>query len=380
MDLDAAIAFKGALHQDSNKRGANRGVDVDRGAKQEVQNNQFYSKFKAESFVVDNNDADIREVEQLAPAFYLPLKQGAGETWKAVLEALHSLKECDVSVSDKYNAYGLQYYHNTFMLARTRLCKIEGKGDDKFLEIHRLEGDGFVFSDTFKKNLVEQIGDYVEDVEAVEPQPLENEKDDFLNYLDLSDDSIAADMIQHWLAALKPKGGVKYDNREIFETLSSLGWNCNDENNLKALAEYNDYIVGPIMEILRHPEMTHVPTAYFGSMCLDRFVQGNVVPKDMKSWASIYMLVEAMEKFCIPEEPDKVKNIGDLQVTRSREVLRLLNSILMKLAPEATGEQPKDLAAKVDTVLSGLENVLEEETIKTLKSLFAVEEEVEAAD
>jgi len=379
MDLEKAIAFKGAIHQDSNKRGAaQRGVD--HGAAQEVQNNELYSKFKAESFVVDNNDADIREVQQLAPAFYLPLKQGAGETWKAVLEALHSLKECDVSVSDKYNAYGLQYYHNTFMLARTRLCKIEGKGDGKFLEIHRLEGDGFVFSDTFKKNLVEQIGDYVVDVEAAEPQALENEKDEFLNYLDLSDNSIAADMIQHWLSTLKPKAGVKYDNRQIYETLSSLGWNCNDEKNLKALAEYNDHIVGPILEILRHPDMKHVPTAYFGAMCIDRFVQGDAIPKDMKSWSSILMLVESMEKFCIPENPERVKNIDELQVTRSGEVLRLFISILTKLAPEATGEQPEGLAAKVDTVLSGLKNVLEEESVKNLKNLFAAEEEVQAAD
>jgi len=379
MDLDKAIAFKGAINQDSNKRGAaHKGVE--RGVAQEVQNNQLYSKFKAESFVVDNNDEDIREVQQLAPAYYLPLKQEAGETWKAVLEALHSLKECDVSVSDKYNAFGLQYYHNTFMLARTRLCKLEGKGDGKFLEIHRLEGDGFVFSDTFKKNLVEKIGDYVQDVEAAEPQALENEKDDFLNYLDLSDDAIAADMIQHWLSTLKPKGGVKYDNRQVYETLSSLGWNCNDENNLKALADYNDHILGPILEILRHPDMKHVPTAYFGAMCIDRFVQGDAIPKDIKSWTSILMLVEAMEKFCVPEDAKRVKNIDELQVTRSGEVLKLFISILTKLAPQATGEQPEGLAAKVETVLSGLTNVLEEESINNLKNLFTAEEEILGRD
>jgi len=380
MDLEKAIAFKGAIHQDSNKRGAATRAVRDSGAEKEVENNQLYSKFKAESFVVDNNDADIREIQQHAASFYLPLKQGAGETWKAVLEALHSLNECDVSVSDKYNAFGLQYYHNTFMLARTRLCKIEGKGDDKFLEIHRLEGDGFVFSDTFKKNLVEKIDDYVVDVEAAVPQDLEHEKDEFLSFLDLTDETIAADMIQHWLLSLKPKGGVKYDNREIFETLSSLGWNSNDEKNLKALAEYNDHIVGPIMEILRHPDMQHVPTARFGAMCIDRFVQGDAIPKDIKNWASILMIVEAMEKFCVPEDPKRVKNIDELQVTRSGEVLKLCISILTKLAPEATGEQPAELAAKVDTVLSGLNNILEEESINNLRGLFAAEEEVQAAD
>jgi len=307
------------------------------------------------------------------------LKQGAGETWKAVLEALHSLEECDVNVADKYSAYGLQYHHDKFMLARTQICKIEGKGDDKFLEIHRLEGDGFVFSDNFKQNLVDQIGEYVQDVEAAEPQPLENEKDGFLNFLDLSDDAIAADMIQHWLSTLKPKGGVNYNPGEVFQTLSSLGWNCNDENNLKTLADYNDHIVGPIMEILRHPEMTHVPTGYFGAMCIDRFVQADAIPKDMKTWASVFMLVEAMEKYCIPEDPKRVKNIDEMQVTRSGEVLRLLISILTKLAPEATGEQPDALAGKVETVLSGLSEVLEEKSITNLRGLFQAEEEVQAA-
>merc|ERR1719204_489031 len=244
-----------------------------------------------------------------------------------------------------------------FMLARTQICKIEGKGDDKFLEIHRLEGDGFVFSDTFKKNLVDQIEEYVEDVKAAEPQPLENEKDGFLNFLDLSDDAIAADMIQHWLSTLKPKGGVDYDAREVFQTLSSLGWNCNDENNLKTLADYNDHIVGPVMEILRHPEMTHVPTAYFGAMCIDRFVQADAIPKDTK----------------------RVKNIDEMQVTRSGEVLRLLISILTKLVQGATGEQPEGFADKVDTVLSGLSQVLGEKSIANLRSLFEVEDEVQAA-
>jgi len=237
----------------------------------------------------------------------------------------------------------------------------------------------FVFSDTFKKNLVEKIGDYVEDVEAAEPQPLENEKDGYLNFLDLSDDAIATDMIQHWLSTLKPKGGVNYDQREVFQTLSSLGWNCNDENNLKTLADYNDHIVGPILEILRHPEMKHVPTGYFGAMCVDRFVQADAIPKDIKSWASIFMLVEAMEKYCLPEDPKRVKNIDEMQVTRSGEVLKLLISILTKLSPEATGEQPAGLAEKVEAVLGGLSQVLGEKSIANLRSLFEVEEEVQAA-
>jgi len=54
------------------------------------------------------------------------------------------------------------------MLARTRIVKLEGEDAEKsFLEIHKLEGDGFVFADQFKKNLVQKIGDKVEDVDPV---------------------------------------------------------------------------------------------------------------------------------------------------------------------------------------------------------------------
>jgi len=125
--------------------------------------------------------------------------------------------------------------------------------------------------------------------------------------------------------------------------------------------------------------MKHVPTGYFGAMCVDRFVQADAIPKDIKSWASIFMLVEAMEKYCLPEDPERVKNVDEMQVTRSGEVLKLLISILTKLSPEATGEQPAGLAEKVEAVLGGLSQVLGEKSIANLRSLFEVEEEVQAA-
>lgn len=343
--------------------------------------NQFFSKFKKGSFVVNNDPNNLAIQEQrIGGAFYLPVTKDINETWEKVLEALDSLKDCDVNVqeTDQFNAYGLQYYLDTFMLARTRLCKVEGE-EGNFLEIHRLQGDGFVFSDHFKKNLTEKIGDVVKDIESVKPVPSENAKDPILNFLDLSDDSIANDMIQHWLQSLKPKGGVKYDQNQIFETISKLGWNCNNEANFKVLAEYNDHIVGPVLEILRHPDMDYVPTAYFGSMCMNAFVQGNKVPEEVKTWASVYMLVEAMEKFCLTETPANAKGIADMQVTRSREVLRLLVSILTNFVPTVSGEQPNKMGEKVGTVLKSLENILEAETLDSLRKSLTVEEEVEAA-
>lgn len=385
MDLETAIAYEGANKQTDlvNKRGAAETEDAVGGT--DLQKNQFLSKFKKDSFVVQGDDSNLVEEERLGGALYLPVKKDVAPTWKAVLEALQSLENCDINVEEQenFNAYGLQYYHDTFMLARTKLCKLDGE-EGSFLEIHRLEGDGFVFSDEFKKNLIEKLesmGDFVQDVDTVEPIPSENAKDGILNFLDLSDDTIAADMIQHWLTTLKPKGGVKYDHRHIYETMSCLGWNCNDKDNFAVLAEYSDHIVGPILEILRHPETTFVPTAYFGAMCLDKFVSGNAIPVEVKTWNSVFMLVEIMEKFCVNEKPANVKGIADMQVTRSREVLRLLVSILEKFVPIVSGDQPAAMAGKVKEVLTGLENTLNKESLDSLRFVLegANEEEVEAA-
>jgi len=381
MNLDTAIDYVTANKQTDlvNERGADT-VPEDNTA--QLQKQEFFSKLKPKLIDVQKGDSDLVEEEKIGGAFYLPVKKDVAPTWTAVLEALQSLPDCDVNLEEQehFNAYGLQYFHDTFMLARTRLCKLEGE-EGNFLEIHRLEGDGFVFADHFKKNLTEKIGEFVEDVDSVAPVQSENVKNPSLNYLDLSDENIATDMIQHWLQTLKPKGGVKYDHMQIYETLSCLGWNVNDQANFQALTDYSDYIVAPILEILRHEDTTHVPTAYFGAMCINKFVQENAVPEEAKTWNSVFMLVEAMEKFCIQESREKAKNIAEMQVTRSREVLRLLISILEKFVPTVKGELNEQLPAKVESVLGALGETLQKETIDSLRStlLPEAEEEVQAA-
>jgi len=381
--LDTAIAFHSANKQTdlTNSRGAHAEAEESKGA--DLQKNKFFSKFqKKEASVGKIPDNALAEEEKIGGAFYLPVQKDLGETWEAVIDALQSMEDCDINLTEqeKFNAYGLQYFHDTFMLARTRLCKVEGEKGN-FLEIHRLEGDGFVFADQFKPSLVQKIGDCVKDVETVEPIPSENATDNFLNYLDLSDEIIAGDMIQHWLSTLKPKGGVKYDQRAIYETMSSLGWNCGEESNFKVLENYSDYIVAPVLEILRHPETTHVPTAYFGALCIDKFVQGDAVPENVKTWNSVFMLVEAMEKFCTVQKDSKEKSIADFQVTQSRQVLDCLVSILTKFAPSCTGDRPNAFAKKVETVLSALEKELLPETLGSLRNVLnpSEEEDVQAA-
>lgn len=380
-DLENALTYHSANNQSdlTNSRGA---AETSENVSSDMNRNQIFRKIQSGSLAVKGDNTNLVEEEKLGGAFYLPMQKDkdVATIWEAVLEALQSMEGCDINLEDRenFNAYGLQYYHDTFMLARTRLCKLEGE-EGSFLEIHRLEGDGFVFSDQFKKKLTPMITDYVIDAETAEPIPSENATNPALNFLDLSDDAIATDMIQHWLTTLKPKAGVKYDQRQIYETLSCLGWNVNDEANFKALVDYSDHIVAPILEILRHPEAHYVPTAYFGAMCVNKFVQEDAVPDEVKTWQSVFMLVEAMEKFCIEEKPSK--SIAEMQVSRSREVLRLLVAILEKFAPTVTGEQPAAMAQKVESVLVSLGGVLAEQTIENLRTVLGAseEEEVEAA-
>merc|ERR1719228_2435783 len=329
-----------------------------------------------------DNVPNISESQKVGGAFYLPVTKGVAEAWQEVVKGLESLEDCDVNVSkeltDNFNAFGLQYYQDTYMLARTRFVK---QDDEVFLELNKMEGDGFVFADHFKKNLVEKVGDCVKDIETAEPIAAESAKDSSLLYLELSNEVVATDLIKQWLTTLRPRAGVAYDQLQIRQTLCSLGWNSTNADNLKALEVYGDHIIGPVLEILRHEETKHVATAYFGALTLNSFVHGNAVPEELKTWESIFMLVEAMQKFCVDSqsaEEDEAK----IQVTQSREVLRLFLSILEKLAPEVQGDQPAGMSEKVDEVLGALQDTLEEADLESLRNALkggaAQEEEVNA--
>lgn len=377
-DFDKALDFGMANKQETNHRGA-ASAEEDQA---KIQSADFFTKLKPKTIEVNDDGSTMPEQEKIGGAFYLGVKDTMVNTWQATVEALQSMENCDINLEEAsdYTAFGLQYYHDSFTLARTRIVKLEGE-EGEFLEIHKLEGDGFVFADQFKKNLVEKIGDKVQDVDSFDPVPSENVKEPSLNYLDLSDENIAMDMIQHWLSSLKPKAGVKYDHRQIYETLSCLGWNINEEANFKVLEDWSDHIVGPVLEILRHPETNYVPAAYFGAMCIDKFVQEDAVPEDVKTWNSVFMLVEAMEKFCLTEIDPKERNVGDFQVTKSREVLRLLTSILMKFAPTVSGDKLDALPAKAESVFKVLEEEFKDNTVSDLRTVLGLssEEEVQAA-
>jgi len=367
--LDKAITKAAANKQEYNKRGAE---DTTRNAEQpkELESNQVFSKLQQKSAVQNAGDVQLGEEERIGGAFYLPLKADLGATWTALVDALEQMEDCDINIQNdqSYIAFGLQYFRDTFMLARTKLCKLEGE-QGNFLEICKLQGDGFVFADEFKKNLTSKLGDYVEDVEVVEPVESENKMNPQLNFLDLSNQDVAGEMIQLWLGALKPAGGVKYDQQRIYEAVCSLGWNCNDENNFKVLAEYSEHIGAPLLEILRHEETTFLPTAYFASMCLNKFVAGDAIEDELKTWKSVQMLVESLEKFTLST---KEAGLADLQVTQSRGVEKLISSILIKLAPMCKDEKTDQIAGKIEAVLNKLPSVSNQ-----LREALGVKEEEE---
>eukprot|EP00493_Phyllostaurus_siculus_P026858 UN27204 len=66
----------------------------------------------------------------------------------------------------------------------------------------------------------------------------------------------------------------------------------------------------------------------------------------------------------------KERNIGDFQVTKSREVLRLLISILMKFAPTVTVDKVDALPAKAESVLKALEEEFQDNTVASLRTVL----------
>lgn len=381
MNLDTAFTAKLANKETDtfNKRGAAETKNAEN--PDDLEQQQFYSKLRQMNVTV-NDSVVFMEEEKVGGAYYLPVLKDVTEAWKVIVSSLQSLNSCDVSLQEAsdFNAHGIQYFHDTFSLARTRICKLENE-QGHFLEIRRLEGDGFVFADLFKKNLTENImnadPEAVKDVETVEPIPSENLKDPSLNFLDLhSDEASSMEMIQHWLQTLKPRGGVKYDTRNVLATLQALGWNCNEPKNFEVLSEYSEHIVGPVLNVLLAEETTFVPSAYFGVMCLDKFVQGDAIPDELKSWETVQSLLEIVRKFCITE---KSTGLGEVQVTRSREVLRLLSNTLQTFVPKL-GEVPSAFVEKAAPVVQQLEAAWGSDLVASVKQiLLPKEEEVEAA-
>lgn len=344
--VDKHFAKKGVTKDKSN----DRSVTADRGATKSLEiepQSSFHGK-QPQKMAQQSQDCPVQMVEQVAGAYYLPVQIPVKEAWEKIVDAMKAVEQLDLNSSpeeDEYSAFGLKYFRDSFMLARTKLCQVEGRGDQAFLELKKLEGDGFVFSDEFKKQLVANLEGVCEDIQETAPVQSEEAIEPKLQYLDFSDDASANDVITLWLNDLRPSGGVKYDQTRIFEALSALAWNGTDPDNFAVLSEYADDIVDPVLQILNHECTTYLPTVYFGALCLNKFIAGDALPEELKTWETAATLCSLMQRWCLENGGAE---FASQQVTRSREVLRLLFDALNTLAPTLNSER----SDKVTEVLS----------------------------
>lgn len=359
--IDTHFAKKGATKDTFNDRSV--AADPDRGVDVTSDNNSFQAKQRREEASQDN---DVVILEPVAGAYYLPILADKAEAWEKVKEAMNNLEKFDVEISDEehFTAHGVQYFRDTYMLARTGLCQLENKPDNTFLELRRLEGDGFVFADQFKKQLVSSLGGVVSDVPEFEPAAPEETIDPSLQYLDFSDEAGAGQIITMWLDNLRPGAGIHYDQKKIYESISALAWNCTSPDNFKVLADYGDDIVDSALEVIRHEETKFLPTVYFAALCLNTFVKNNALAEDQKTWGTIVSICEAMDNWSLPSETSYVGQ----QVTRSTEVTDLLFDALKNFGSIADERSPKATEVIANT-FSNMGDMFAEDNSEAIASL-----------
>jgi len=350
------------------ERGAERGVH--RSVGQEVSDVATYTKEGAKQ---KSQAADVQASEhsQVAGAFYLALNKPAGETFEEVTKALEQMEDTDFSVQESdLAAHGILYSDDKFMLARTKIVKlVSDTHDGEYLEVNKLEGDGFVFADIFKKNLVDALGGTVKDDETVQPD-LEEESVD-MKYLDFSaDEDSAMILMNKLLTNLKPKEGVKYDQNKIYESVSTLGHNVQaGEANFSFVNGFQEHIFPAVLEVLRHEETSSLPTVYFGSKLVSSFLSSEVLESEFKSWTYFQMLAEALKMHCLGEAVVSDEIGSPLkQVTKSRQSMKTLVDALLKMADLCEDE----LTPKIkDSCTQIFEQIPDEVSRKTLLEKLA---------
>lgn len=336
--LNKVIDFKETSINRSNSRGA-RGADAPTVPTDSDQSNrQKIGQPKAKPM---SNDPTIESDKRAGGVFYFPLKESVQNTWDAVVEALNQLPNTDSETQtqkDKFTAHAVHFYQNHFSTARARICKLDEE-DGKFLEFRKLEGNGFVFADQFKAALMAHLTEVVEDVKYVDPVQSEDEIDPTIKFLDLqSDEDQAQIMICNWIQVLKPKGGVNYDSdQNTLATLSMLGWNCCNNENLQIIAPYQEHFISEILDILRlrnehNNAQFSLPVAYFGSLCVNKLVESELL--DEKNWKLVFALGEAMNLHCLTAR--QAEGLHDRQVTQSKQTLRLLAGAIAGLASDVS--------------------------------------------
>lgn len=313
--------------------------------------------------------APIPETNQIGGAFYLELLKSPSETFEELKSALEAMKDTDYSVSEQdWAAHGIVYSDDKWMMARSQIVQLESdERNGTFLELNKLEGDGFVFADLFKTNLAKALAGTVKDDQVMEAEMVEEDSD--YRYLDFgADEDSAAILMNQFLNNLKPIEGLAkgYDQQKIFTAVSSLGHNVHE--NFDFINGFQEPIVEGVLEILRFEETNFLPTVYFGSKLISAFLEGDKLDSDLKKWKNVEMLVDALKKHCLGEAIDNEMGTAGRQVTKSRESMKILSDAICKFA--ALCEKSELTPKMKDSFTKVFEQVSDEELKSNLLKLL----------
>lgn len=370
-----AIATKDKVDNVQKKRGdADRAVDSPFSVTDNLA--EQHGKVQQQE---QSNLADIPSIEQAAGAFYLSVMDTSDleTTWKAVMDTLDALPNVDFAQDgNEFCAHAMQYHKDQFMMARARLCQLEQKSDEAyFVELRKIQGNGFMFQDLFKVGVESGLESVCQPDKLVEAGQLEEVANPNLAFLDLTDETTAYPMIEKWLTSFKPQKGVEYDQTAVYESLSTLGWNLNSQENFDLLSQYADNIVQPVLDIIRVDETTHLPTGYFAAVVLNKFFsKPEAVPDNLKTWEAVKSITDSITKWSKPNPKALQK-----EVTSSRQTVCLLLEVLENLGNCIDEAPEQKLAKQLETLLPTLRKHSNKlaDVAKALKINVVLEDEEE---
>lgn len=274
------------------------------------------------------------------------------EVWHRVVDAIRKMDSADFNEIEEsgdeptYDIYSLKYMYDSFVLARTRLVRLEDEGDGEqiFIELRKLEGDGFAFTDEFQRHLEQEL----EEITLADERPKPQAKDEVL-YLDLSDEVIREEITSNWFKNLRPTSSgttLVYNEIETYKAMSALGWNLTSPENFDILLQnHQEDILTSTMNVLNATQ--HLPTAYFSALTLSQFANAGELDAN---WSNVKLLCEAGVHW---SEETSSKFAG-MQISRSREVVRLLTSVLKQVGPNCPEDGRDRAAPTVEAFLSKL--------------------------
>jgi len=297
---------------------------------------------------------NIVNLEGRQKAFmYIPVAlANADQVWERVVDAIRCMDSADFNeVEDEgdeksYDVYSLKYLYDSFVLARTRLVRLEEDGEQIYIELRKLEGDGFAFTDDFQRHLETQL----EDITKPDGRPEPQSKPEAM-YLDLSDEMLREEILSNWFTNLRPTSSgntLVYNNIEAYKAMSSLGWNISSPENFEVLKEHGETIIDCSLNILN--ATSHLPTAYFAALTLNEFAKNKQFGAD---WGHIKIMSGAIVNW----SDETGGEFAKMQVSRSREIVRLLSSTLLELGPNLSVEGKARAEGNITAMLEKLEEL-----------------------